>query len=324
MPAPLVSVIIAAKDAENTIGGSLKGLANQGFDRSELEVLVVDDGSTDDTAGVVAEFADQLNLVEIRNTESQGVSTARNAALEASTGETITYLDADDWYAPGHLRSLTDAITGLGVDFVKTNYLIVNGYNRKLRLAPCPTHNRAQNPRDYILPHDASTMVDFPECWTGIYSRSMADRGLLHFNPELRTCEDRPWTWRHHLETDSFAVVDTAGLCYRKGSTTSLTAIFDERQLDFIPAFRSVLAMLEEKSEFRRFEQKAVRNFLSILYFQIFNRGSSMSREVREKLNLGAVNTLKNIDNDIIDQALQNYGERRLPVIEPIVRRARR
>ncbi|WP_426937275.1 glycosyltransferase family 2 protein [Brevibacterium sp. LE-L] len=323
MPPPVVSVVIAAKDAEDTLGGTLQSLVNQDFAANELEVIVVNDGSTDDTAGVIGEYADRLNLVDIHNPESRGVSTARNIALEASTGRTITYLDADDWYAPGHLRSLTDAITGLGVDFVKTNYLIVNGFNRKLRRAPCAKHNTALDPRDHILPHDASTMVDFPECWTGIYSRSMAVHGLLDFSPDLRTCEDRPWTWRHHLEADSFAVVDTAGLCYRKGSTTSLTAIFDERQLDFIPAFRSVFAMLEARPEFRRFEHKAVRNFLSILYFQIVNRGSSMSREVREKLNLGAVHTLKTIGDDVIDLALTNYGERRLPVIDPIVRRAR-
>ncbi|MGC3022971.1 glycosyltransferase family 2 protein [Brevibacterium sp. FAM 24630] len=323
MPPPVVSVVIAAKDAEDTLGGTLQSLVNQDFAANELEVIVVNDGSTDDTAGVIGEYADRLNLVDIHNPESRGVSTARNIALEASTGRTITYLDADDWYAPGHLRSLTDAITGLGVDFVKTNYLIVNGFNRKLRRAPCAKHNTALDPRDHILPHDASTMVDFPECWTGIYSRSMAERGLLDFRPDLRTCEDRPWTWRHHLEADSFAVVDTAGLCYRKGSTTSLTAIFDERQLDFIPAFRSVFAMLEARPEFRRFEHKAVRNFLSILYFQIVNRGSSMSREVREKLNIGAVHTLKTIGDDVIDLALTNYGERRLPVIDPIVRRAR-
>ena len=323
MPAPVVSVVIAAKNAEATIGGSLTSLVNQNFDAGDLEVIVVNDGSTDDTAGVVGEFSDRLTLIEIDNPVSRGVSAARNTALEASTGQTITYLDADDWYAPGHLRSLTDAITGLGVDFVKTNYLIVNGFNRKLRRAPCAQHNTALDPRDFILPHDASTMVDFPECWTGIYSRSMAERGLLDFDPELRTCEDRPWTWRHHLEADSFAVVDTAGLCYRKGSSTSLTAVFDERQLDFIPAFRSIFAMLEADPDLRRFEQKAVRNFLSILYFQIVNRGSSMTRAVREMLNLGAVNTLRSVGNDVIDLALTNFGDRRLPVIDPIVRRAR-
>ena len=323
MPAPVVSVVIAAKNAEATIGGSLTSLVNQNFDTGELEVIVVNDGSTDDTAGVVGEFSERLNLIAIDNPVSRGVSAARNTALEASTGQTITYLDADDWYAPGHLRSLTDAITGLGVDFVKTNYLIVNGFNRKLRRAPCAQHNSALDPRDFILPHDASTMVDFPECWTGIYSRSMAERGLLDFDPDLRTCEDRPWTWRHHLEADSFAVVDTAGLCYRKGSSTSLTAVFDERQLDFIPAFRSIFAMLEADPDLRRFEQKAVRNFLSILYFQIVNRGSSMTRAVREMLNLGAVNTLRSVGGDVVDLALTNFGDRRLPVIDPIVRRAR-
>ncbi|WP_209323568.1 glycosyltransferase family 2 protein [Brevibacterium renqingii] len=323
MPTPVVSVIIAAKDAEATIGGTLTSLVNQDFAAHELEVIVVNDGSVDDTTGVIGEYSERLNLIEIHNADSRGVSTARNTALEAATGQTITYLDADDWYAPGHLRSLTGAITGLGVDFVKTNYLIVNGFNRKLRRAPCAQHNTALNPRDFILPHDASTMVDFPECWTGIYSRSMAERGLLDFDPSLRTCEDRPWTWRHHLEAESFAVVDTAGLCYRKGSTTSLTAVFDERQLDFIPAFRSVFAMLEADPGLRRFEQKAVRNFLSILYFQIVNRGSSMSRAVREKLTIGAVNTLRSVGGDVIDLALANFGERRLPVIDPIVRRAR-
>src|SRR5699024_1579861 len=166
MPAPVVSVVIAAKNAEATIGGSLTSLVNQNFDTGELEVIVVNDASTDDTAGVVGEFSERLTLIEIDNPVSRGVSAARNPALEASAGQTITYLDADDWYAPGHLRSLTDAITGLGVDFVKTNYLIVNGYNRKLRRAPCAQHNTALGPRDFILPHDASTMVDFPECWT--------------------------------------------------------------------------------------------------------------------------------------------------------------
>src|SRR5699024_11266875 len=55
MPAPVVSVVIAAKNAEATIGGSLTSLVNQNFDTGELEVIVVNDGSTDDTAGVVGD-----------------------------------------------------------------------------------------------------------------------------------------------------------------------------------------------------------------------------------------------------------------------------
>src|SRR5699024_11865922 len=114
MPAPVVSVVIAAKNAEATIGGSLTSLVNQNFDAGDLEGIVVNDGSTDDTAGVVGEFSDRLTLIEIDNPVSRGASAARNTGLEASTGRTITYLDADGWDAPGRLRALTDGITRLG------------------------------------------------------------------------------------------------------------------------------------------------------------------------------------------------------------------
>src|SRR5699024_11764556 len=101
MPAPVVSVVIAAKNAEATIGGSLTSLVNQNFDAGDLEVIVVNDGSTDDTAGVVGECSDRLTLIEIDNPVSRGDSAARNTALGAPTGQTITYLDADHLYAPG-------------------------------------------------------------------------------------------------------------------------------------------------------------------------------------------------------------------------------
>lgn len=323
MATPVTSVIIAAKDAERTIGSSLKSLTMQGFSPAELEVIVVNDGSSDSSSEVIAEYADQLNLIAIENPTSLGVSASRNLGLEASTGATITYLDGDDWYAPGHLRQMTDAITGLGVDFVKIDYVLVEGTNRSLQRAPCAVRNRALNPRDYIMPANMPTMVDYPACWTGIYTRDMADKGLLTFDPVLRTSEDRPWTWRQHLESDSFAVINAAGLCYRKGTKTSLTSIYDERQLDFIPAFRSVFAMLEARPEFVEYETKAVRNFLSILYHQLVNRSSQMTREVRQMLLAGATTNVSMIDDSLLDRVVERFGDDRVPVIAPVLRRAR-
>lgn len=322
MTTPLTSVIIAAKNAEQTIGSSLKSLTMQGFAPDELEVIVVNDGSEDHTADVIAEYENRLNLVPIDNPASLGVSASRNLALEASTGQTITYLDGDDWYAPGHLRKMTDAITGLGVDFVKIDYVLVEGTKRSLSQAPCAVRNRALNPRDYIMPANMPTMVDYPACWTGIFTRSMADRGLLTFDPALRTCEDRPWTWRQHLESDSFAVINSAGLCYRKGMSTSLTSIYDERQLDFIPAFWTVFAMLENDPEIDEFETKAVRNFLSILYHQLVRRSDQMTTEVKQKLLAGATTNVKMIKPELVERVVERFGDDRVPVIAPVLRRA--
>src|SRR5699024_3431744 len=107
------------------------------------------------------------------------------------------------------------------------------------------------------------------------------------------------------------------------GSSTSLTAVLDERQLGFIPAFRSIYAMLEAGPDLSRLEPKAVRNFLSILYFQIVNRGSTMTRAGRAMLTLVDVNPRRSGAHDVIVPALTIVGDRRLPVIDPIVRRAR-
>ena len=88
--APLVSVIMAAYNAAEHIGEALESVLAQ--DWHPLEVVVVDDGSTDDTATVVARYPD---VVYVRQ-NNKGPSAARNAAVEHSSGEFVANFDSDD------------------------------------------------------------------------------------------------------------------------------------------------------------------------------------------------------------------------------------
>jgi glycosyltransferase involved in cell wall biosynthesis len=92
MTGPLVSVIIPTYNYVRYIGRALASLASQDYE--PLEIIVVDDGSTDDTAGVVARSG--LDVIYVRQ-ENRGVSAARNAGLALSTGAFIAFLDADDY-----------------------------------------------------------------------------------------------------------------------------------------------------------------------------------------------------------------------------------
>lgn len=87
---PLVSVIMAAYNAAAHIGEALDSVLAQ--DWEPLEVVVVDDGSTDDTAAVVARYAGVVYVHQ----ENQGPSAARNAAVERSSGEFVANFDSDD------------------------------------------------------------------------------------------------------------------------------------------------------------------------------------------------------------------------------------
>ena len=105
---PAVSVLIAAWNAAGSIRRAIDSvLAERDLD---LECVVVDDGSTDATARIVAEVAAaDPRVILVALSENGGVSHARNRGLEAVRGEWLTLLDADDRFLPGGLRRLHDA-----------------------------------------------------------------------------------------------------------------------------------------------------------------------------------------------------------------------
>src|ERR1051326_6962089 len=89
----LVSVIIPTYNAEKFLAETISSVLNQTY--SDLEVIIVDDGSTDNTFNVAERFTNDPR-VKILKQKNQGVSAARNSGYAISKGEFISYLDADD------------------------------------------------------------------------------------------------------------------------------------------------------------------------------------------------------------------------------------
>jgi len=102
--APSFSVVVAARNAEATIGEAIESALGQ--TSPPLEVIVCDDGSTDGTAGVVERYTPRVRLVR---QPPLGVSAARNAATRAAAGEFVVVLDSDDVYEPERLEALGHA-----------------------------------------------------------------------------------------------------------------------------------------------------------------------------------------------------------------------
>jgi len=97
---PLVSILIPAYNAEEWIGCTIQSALGQTWQRKEI--IVVDDGSSDETATVARRFASKE--VRVVSTENQGAAAARNRALQFSQGDYIQWLDADDLLAPDKIE----------------------------------------------------------------------------------------------------------------------------------------------------------------------------------------------------------------------------
>ncbi|HEX2315532.1 MAG TPA: glycosyltransferase family 2 protein [Thermomonospora sp.] len=287
--------------------------------RDDYQFVFVDDGSQDDGMEVLEAYGSTLpGFTVVRHDTARGLSAARNAGLAVAEGRYITYMDGDDWLGPGHLPAMVEAIDALGCDFVKNDHIRVTGFRRVLTRAPEGRRNTVLKPRDCILPVPDTTMVDYPNAWSGVYRRELAADGLLTFDEELRTCEDRPWTWRLMRHAASFAVVSQSGVFYRRGVGTSLTQIGDERQLHYFDAFDKVLDQLADDPRAHLFRLKALRTYCELIAFHQEKRDRLMPH-VQRLQEERAVRTLRAFPPEDVRALLPDLSSAHLEMLRPLL-----
>ena len=99
---PTISVIIPIFNRANSVAKAIKSVLSQELPQGcSLEVVVVDDGSSDEPEQQLASFGDRIRLV--RHATNLGAAAARNTGCETASGEYIAFLDSDDWWLPGKL-----------------------------------------------------------------------------------------------------------------------------------------------------------------------------------------------------------------------------
>lgn len=105
-----VSVIVPVFNSSQYIGATLDSIINQDFDY--FEIIVIDDGSSDNSLEIVNEKLKSINIPNtIIHQENQGVSAARNKGIEISNGDYLVFVDADDYITPNHLSELYNGVT---------------------------------------------------------------------------------------------------------------------------------------------------------------------------------------------------------------------
>lgn len=278
-----LTVIIPCYNVELYVEDTIRSLRRNLDDG--FEFIFVDDSSTDYTSGILRrEVATLPGGRVITNQLNVGLAAARNVGINAARGRYIAFLDGDDLVLPGYYRQLVDQIKDLQVDFVRTDHIRFNGPHRVIDRIQFGPRRRPADPRSGILPTDRNTAVDYPFAWAGIFDRKVAERGLLHFTPGLRTCEDRPWIWRLHRQAESFAAVNLLGLLYRRNVSNSLSQVSDDRQFDFIPAFDEIVTGAETDWNAERYLPKALRSYSAIICHQL-SRQDSYEPELAEALH---------------------------------------
>lgn len=116
----LISVVVSAYNAERTIKRCLDSILSQTY--SNLEVLLINDGSKDSTEDICLKIAENDNRLKVITIPNGGVSHARNLGIEKSIGELITFVDADDYIDADMYQTLTDTMEEYNAPIVHCSY----------------------------------------------------------------------------------------------------------------------------------------------------------------------------------------------------------
>jgi CDP-glycerol glycerophosphotransferase len=176
MTAPQISVVVAVFNTEDLLGGCLASIAAQTF--TDLEVIVVDDGSTDGSAAVAAARAAADPRFTLIRAPNGGPGAARNRGIERATGRYLAFVDADDALPPHTYERMLHALEASGSDFVSGNVLRIG----PLGITQSALHARAikgRRTRTHIS--RAPALFYDVSVWNKLFRRSFWDEAGLTF-----------------------------------------------------------------------------------------------------------------------------------------------
>jgi CDP-glycerol glycerophosphotransferase len=183
---PLLSVVVPAYQVEDYLADCLASILDQSWEN--LEVVVVDDGSTDDTGAIADAVAAQDRRVRVVHQSNAGLGAARNVGVTHSTGSYLAFADSDDLVVPGAYAALVGSLEGSGADLAIGAVERLRGQERFMTPLMAENHRTAAT---------ATTLEERPLlladvfAWNKVYRRSSWDAAGLTFPVDVRY-EDQP------------------------------------------------------------------------------------------------------------------------------------
>lgn len=126
----LVSIIVPVYNTEKYLSTCIDSIINQTY--KNLEIIIVDDGSTDSSPKICDEYACRDSRIKVIHKKNGGLSSARNAGLDVITGNYISFIDSDDYIAQTFIENLLNALHNDNSDFAMCNFIQINENNEVL------------------------------------------------------------------------------------------------------------------------------------------------------------------------------------------------
>ena len=284
---PIVSVIVPVYNVSEFLPRCLESLLGQTL--TEMEVLCVDDASTDDSAAVVRSFAEKDCRVRLLEQEHQGVSAARNLGLENARGEFVAFVDADDWVESTMLERLVSKAEDCDVAVCSAQVHYEDDDSRA-------SLERALTVEDGLWQKNGENSVwkclerkgSWPFVWNKLYRRELLQKHKIRFSSRLSLGEDGAFLVLLWQYAEKIAFVEEKLYHYRYRRRASATVRLYQDEVRRFYQHIDVVEVLLEEFDLRGMKkdrgEALLRWVLGFLYYDFVRLPASERRDVSRKL----------------------------------------
>ncbi|WP_412515375.1 glycosyltransferase [Actinomadura madurae] len=263
MAHPLVSVIVPVFDCRDTVGGALESVLAQTLPAEQVEIIAVDDGSTDGGGELLDGLArahDRLTVVHQPN--SGGAGAPRNRGLELASGTFVFFLDADDRLGPEALERMTAMAERNGTDVVLGKQVGTGG-----RRVPKVFDRTIE--RTHVLDPDCDLFPRMSMAALQLFRRSLVERAGLRFTEGLLSHEDQLFTAGAYLNAGGVSVLADYD-CYlwaARADGTSSTQVGGASTADVHAIAHRAMALVAEHTEPGELRERLHHRYLQLEVF---------------------------------------------------------
>ena len=256
---PIISVIVPIYNAEKYITDCIESILNQTI--SEIEIILVNDGSTDDSLSLCADLAEKDRRILLISQENSGVSVARNSGKSMATGDYIIFVDADDEMLPDMLETLLNNIKATDADISVCNI-------QKCRSRANIVKEFENSELEILTKEDAISYLLLEKKlyfgpWNKLYKREVIEN--VEFIRGRRMNEDKYFVFQALHNAEKIVYVDKPLYCYFIRENSAATAKFSDRWFDIVYFAKEIY--YDVCVNFPKLEKQARFSMVKTLYF---------------------------------------------------------
>lgn len=242
-----VSVIVPIYNSEKYLYQALETIVGQTL--QDIEIILIDDGSTDNSCQICQEFADRDNRIRLYRQENKGAGATRNRGIELAKGEYLSFLDADDFFELDMLQALYRRAKATDADIVFCDYWDFDDITKQNK----EVHWGVQ--KNFLPSKKIFSARDCPDTifqiktnavWSSLYKKSFISKNNIQFKTTKRA-NDIFFSRVSLILAERISCVDKRLLHYRINVPFSLSKQVKESSFDTLKSNDEIYALLEQK-----------------------------------------------------------------------------